>query len=33
MDGSLVYCNDVCGLMEELQLQYAPEQWTLHRFI
>jgi len=29
MDGALVYCNDVCGLMEELQLQYVPEQWRL----
>ena len=23
MDGDMVYCNDVCGLMEELQLQHA----------
>lgn len=29
MDGGLVYCNDVCGLMEELQLQYALEEWRL----
>jgi hypothetical protein len=29
MYGSMVYCKDVCGLMEELQLQYAPEQWRL----
>jgi hypothetical protein len=29
MDGGLVSCNDVCGFMEELQLQYAPEQWRL----
>jgi hypothetical protein len=24
-----VYCNDICGLMEELQLQHVPEQWRL----
>jgi hypothetical protein len=30
MDGALVYYNDVCGLMEELQLQYVPEQWRLY---
>jgi len=29
MDGGLVYCNDVYRLMEELQLQYAPEEWRL----
>jgi hypothetical protein len=29
MDGDLVYCKDVCGLMEELQLQHSPEQWRL----
>ena len=23
------YCNDVCGLMEELQLQHVADQWTL----
>ena len=28
-DGDKVYCNDVCGLTEELQLQHAPEQWRL----
>ena len=27
MAGDLVYCNDVCGLMEDLQLQHAPDQW------
>jgi hypothetical protein len=26
-DGDLVHCNDICVLMEELQLQPAPEQW------
>jgi hypothetical protein len=29
MDGDLVYCNNICGLMEELQLQHAPEQYRL----
>jgi hypothetical protein len=29
MDGDLVCCNDVCGLMDELQLQHAPDQWRL----
>jgi hypothetical protein len=29
MDGDLVYCNDICGSMEELQLQHAPEEWRL----
>jgi hypothetical protein len=29
MDGP-VYCSDnVCRMMEELQLQHAPEQWRL----
>ena len=28
LDGDLVYCN-VCGLMEELQLQHTPDQWRL----
>ena len=29
VDDDLVYCsNDVCGLMEELQLQHAPEQFN-----
>ena len=27
MDGDLLYCSDVCGLLEELQLQHAPDQW------
>ena len=27
IDGDLVYCKDVCGLMEELQVHPAPEQW------
>jgi hypothetical protein len=27
MDGDHEYCNDVCGLMEDLQLQHAPDQW------
>jgi hypothetical protein len=30
MDGDLVKCNEVCGLMEELQLQHVPEQWKLY---
>jgi len=29
MDDDLVYCKDTCGLTEELQLQYAPEEWRL----
>jgi len=29
MEGALLYCNDSCGLTEELQLQYVPEQWRL----
>jgi hypothetical protein len=29
VDGDLVDCKDVCGLMEELQLQHAPDQWRL----
>jgi len=29
MDGDKVYCNDICGLMEELQVQHAPEQRRL----
>jgi hypothetical protein len=29
MDGDLVNCNEVCGLMEELHLQHAPEQWRI----
>jgi len=29
MDGDKLYCNDICGLTEELQLQHAPEQWRL----
>jgi len=29
MNAGLVYCNDVCGLMEDLQLQYSREQWGL----
>jgi len=29
MDGDLVYCNNTCGLMEELQLQHVPEQYRL----
>jgi hypothetical protein len=28
MAGNPVYCN-VCGLMEELQLQHVPGQWRL----
>ena len=27
MDGDHEYCNDVCGMMEDLQLQHAPDQW------
>lgn len=27
MDGDLVYCNDVYGLMEDPQLQFHPELW------
>jgi len=29
MDGDLVKCNEIRGLMEELQLQHASEQWRL----
>lgn len=29
MDGVLVYCKDTCEMTEELQLQYASEQWRL----
>jgi len=29
MDGDLVYCNNICEMMEELQLQHAPEQYRL----
>jgi len=30
MVGDLLYCSDdVCGLMEVLQLQHSPEQWRL----
>jgi len=29
IDEDLVYCNDICGLTEELQLRYVPEQWRL----
>jgi len=29
LNGDLVKCNVFCGLMEELQLQPAPEQWKL----
>jgi len=29
MDGDLVYCKDVCVLVEKLQLQPVPEQWRL----
>ena len=28
VDGDMLYCKDVCGLMEELQLQHVPELWT-----
>ena len=34
INGDMLYCKDVCGLMEELQLQHVPELWgVLHRFI
>jgi hypothetical protein len=29
MGGDLAKCNEVCGLVEELQFQHAPEQWKL----
>ena len=29
MDGDLLYRNDGCVLMEELQVEHAPEQWRL----
>jgi hypothetical protein len=29
MNGDFVYCNNVQGLMEELQLEHTPEQWRL----
>ena len=29
LNGDLAKCNEVCGLMEELQLQPAPKQWKL----
>jgi hypothetical protein len=29
MDDNLLYCNDVCALMEELQLQPGPDQRRL----
>jgi hypothetical protein len=29
MDGDLVYCKDVCVVMEKLQLQHDPEQQRL----
>jgi hypothetical protein len=28
VNGELVYCH-ICGLMEDLQLQHAADQWTL----
>jgi len=29
MNGALVYCNDICGLMKEFQLLFVPELWRL----
>jgi hypothetical protein len=29
IDGDLAHCKDVCVLLEELQLQPAPEQWRI----
>jgi hypothetical protein len=29
MDGDLVSCSDICGLMEELELQHTPDLWRL----
>jgi hypothetical protein len=29
MDGDLVYCNDVCVLIEELWVQRTSDQWRL----
>jgi len=29
MVGDPAYCNDICILMEELQLQHVAEQWRL----
>jgi hypothetical protein len=29
MDGDLLYCKDICELMEDLQLQHAPEKWKV----
>jgi hypothetical protein len=29
LNGDLVKSNEVCGLVEGLQLQHAPEQWKL----
>jgi len=29
MVGDLVYCNDICGMMEEPQLQHVAEKWRL----
>ena len=29
MDGDLADCNDVSGLMKELQLQHTPDEWRL----
>jgi hypothetical protein len=29
IDGDLVYCSNICGLMKKLQLQHAPDQWML----
>ena len=30
MYGNLLYCNDVCGLMEELQVRQVSDQWRLY---
>jgi len=27
IDGDMLYCKDVCELMEELELQHVPELW------
>jgi hypothetical protein len=27
MVGGSVYCNGICGLIKELQLHHAPEEW------
>jgi hypothetical protein len=29
VDGDVVYCNNIQELMEELQIEHAPEQWRL----